>query len=471
MATGTTNFDRRDDALEVVRQGLRQIEIETRRVKAHLARLEAEFNDAAADELSRTATCNESPSGEQRFGSPEAPPLVATNGAVAAVAELPLAQPARFDIAPKSRADRSTRARVSRVRGDLIAAPRADSVASSLPQLAVDSRGSATKERSGLRGMVKAYRRTTPPIAFSFAVHVVGLLLCLSFGFATLVQQAAPLFASPADLPEEEAIELAEVQIEPTKFEDAQLQNVLSETDEFNLADSLQHTVEAAELGAGSQPLEDIGQLDALPSDLGALMAGAGSPSRGRPGGDVGDAIFFGTRSVGNRFVFVVDNSSSMKGGRLEAAIAELLRTIDALSPRQAFYVIFVSDQTYPMYYPQPAADLVPATAPNKKRLAEWLPNAVLASGKNRELIKAMDLAASFRPDAVYLLWDGDMRYSDKVRTDVMTHLTRPQPWRFPIHTLGMGITSLDAEYNLTAIAQAHGGTYRRVDVAQARGR
>jgi hypothetical protein len=179
--------------------------------------------------------------------------------------------------------------------------------------------------------------------------------------------------------------------------------------------------------------------------------------------------VFFGTRSQGNRFVFIVDNSSSMKGGRLEAAIAELLRTVDSLSPRQAFYVIFVSDQTYPMFYPQPAADLLPATAPNKERLAEWLPNAILASGKNRELIKAMDLAASLRPDVVYLLWDGDMRYSDQVRTEVMTHLTRPQPWSFPIHTLGMGITSLDAEYNLTAIAQAHGGTYRRVDVPQGR--
>ena len=95
----------------------------------------------------------------------------------------------------------------------------------------------------------------------------------------------------------------------------------------------------------------------------------------------------------------------------------------------------------------------------------------VRRSGKNRELIKAMDLAASLRPDTVYLLWDGDMRYSEKVRLDVMTHLTRPQPWNFAIHTFGMGITSLDAEYNLTAIAQAHSGTYRRVDVPQARSR
>ena len=135
------------------------------------------------------------------------------------------------------------------------------------------------------------------------------------------------------------------------------------------------------------------------------------------------------------------------------------------------FYVIFVSDQTYPMFYPQAAPGMLPATAPNKKRLAEWLPKAILASGKNRELIKAMDMAAALEPQVVYLLWDGDMKYSDKVRQDVMTHLTQPNNWRFSIHTLGMGVTSLDSQQNLTMIALAHGGTYQRVDVPAARPR
>jgi hypothetical protein len=120
------------------------------------------------------------------------------------------------------------------------------------------------------------------------------------------------------------------------------------------------------------------------------------------------------------------------------------------------------------MFYPQQATDLLPATTQNKRQLAAWLPKAMLASGKNRELIKAMDLAASLKPHAVFLLWDGDMRYSEKVRLEVMTHLTRPNQWNFPIHTLGMGITTLDSEHNLTVIAQAHGGTYRRIDVPAA---
>jgi hypothetical protein len=210
---------------------------------------------------------------------------------------------------------------------------------------------------------------------------------------------------------------------------------VVYESPDFNISDN--RLSEPAQLGVGTQALADIGQLDALPSELGTLMAGAGSPGGGVPGGPPGEAIFFGARSKGDRFVFVVDNSSSMKGGRLDAAIAELLNTVNGLSPRQSFYVIFVSDQTYPMFFPDRSPDMVPATPPNIQRLVAWLPNAILASGNNRELIKAMDMAAALRPHAVFLLWDGDMKYSDKVRLDVMTHLTRPNQWDLALSCTG----------------------------------
>ncbi len=118
-----------------------------------------------------------------------------------------------------------------------------------------------------------------------------------------------------------------------------------------------------------------------------------------------------------------------------------------------------------PMFFPQPEPQLIPATTQNKNRLREWLPKAILASGHNRELIKAMDMAAALRPQAVYLLWDGDLKYSDAVRLDVMTHLTAPYPGDFVVHTIGLGITSLDGEQNLTSIAKAHHGVYRPVDV------
>jgi hypothetical protein len=465
MSNDSPNFERRQHELKAVRRHVRRLVIETHRVKAHLARLEAELEDNIADSLMPTLR-RKSP-GASRVDPPHLdgvpnPPSERVKPALLSLASNPTVETApRTKIAPETitagaYAQNDNKSTLAHDKS--VAAPPID-----INPISSDSDSGVASKRQRSAG----YRKTAPSILFSLAVHAVALVLCMTFGFVTLVQQSARLFASPAEFFEESPEEFSEVRFESSKLNDSELQNVLSESDDFNLADNLRQEIEPSPPGLGSQvaTATDVGQLDALPSELGTLLAGAGSPSNGPPGGERGDAVFFGTRSQGNRIVFVVDNSSSMKDGRLEAAVTELVRSVEALSPRQAFYVIFVSDQTYPMFFPQLAPDLLPATAPNKKRLAEWLPKAILASGKNRELIKAMDLAASLRPHCVYLLWDGDMKYSEKVRTEVMTHLTRPNQWNFQIHTLGMGITSLDAEYNLTAIAQAHGGTYRRVEV------
>jgi hypothetical protein len=480
MSSGTPNLERRQRALKAVRRYVRRLEIETHRIKAHLARLEAECEEDTANWLSHTL--RRRPPVVQRLipahddGSPEPHrPQPATtlslsleepvSASAVVVRENP---PPRTTASPASttvKLDARDRNQTSSAKTH-----QTRDKSSPIPRLAAAQTDAAARAIQG-RKHSHMDRRTARSILVSCAVHAVGLALCLTFGFVTLVQQSPKLFANPGDFLDDALEEFSEVKIESTKLDDADLQNVLSESDDFNIADSSLRDFEPNQVGAGSQALGDIGQLDALPSEVGTLLAGAGSPGSGPPGGELGEAVFFGARSQGNRIVFVVDNSSSMKDGRFEAAVAELVRSVEALSQRQSFYVIFVSDQPYPMFYPHPAAELLPATAPNKKRLAEWLPKALLASGKNREMIKAMDLAASLRPHAVYLLWDGDMRYSDKVRQEVMNHLTRPNQWSFPIHTLGMGITSLDAEYNLSAIATAHGGTYRRVDVPTGRTR
>ncbi|MEX2306727.1 MAG: hypothetical protein WD738_04005 [Pirellulales bacterium] len=458
MSLGSPKLARREQAIEATRRRLRRLEIEAHRIKAELARLEAEYEDDVADWLSRKLRRRASPPTRERFDQPHSPgPRPSADGAPA-VLSFDLAPVAGVSVPGHNASAHGTKASPSKV-----ASPRNTPA---LPQVVAHSPLSGPRQPT-----IAVHRKNASPLLLSFAVHALALSLCFTFTFATLVQHGIPLFASPTDLDEVASEQFSEVEIEPTKFDDSELQNVVSEDSEFNLADNLLREFEPTELGAGAQPLGDVGQLDALPSDLGTLMAGAGSPGGGKPGGPLGEAVFFGARSKGDRFVFVVDNSSSMKGGRLEAATAELLRTVDSLSPRQGFYVIFVSDQTYPMFFPLPAPELLPATAANKKRLADWLPKAILASGKNRELIKAMDMAAALRPHAVFLLWDGDLKYSEKVRLDVMTHFTRPNQWDFAIHTLGMGVSSLDAEYNLTAIAQAHRGTFRRVDVPTARTR
>lgn len=472
MSTGSPKLARRQGAIEATRRRLRRVEIEQHRIKAELARLEADYEDDFADWLSRKLRRKAAAAPDvtaldvldraagdghgQHSAASFALNLCPHNGA----AETPCSDVVL--VARSNRQPRSSR----RVESP----PAPDEHSQRLPAFRLEATDNGSLGDRKARRDAASYRKAASPLLCSFALHAIAFSLCLTFTIATIARQEIPLLSTPADLDESFVEEFSNVEIPTSKFQDTEVQNVVYETPEFNLSDR-PNDVTPAEFGVGTRSSGDIGQLDALPSDLGTLMAGAGSPDSGTPGGAPGEAIFFGARSKGDRFVFVVDNSSSMKGGRLEASTAELLNATNALTPRQSFYVIFVSDQTYPMYYPQQEPDLVPATPVNKQRLAAWLPKAILASGNNRKLIDAMDMAAALRPHAVFLLWDGDMKYSDKVRLEVMTHLTRPNQWNFTVHTIGMGVTSLDAEQNLTTISHAHGGTFRKVEVPAGRGR
>jgi hypothetical protein len=454
MSTGPPKLARREQAIEAARRRLRRLEIEAHRIKADLARLEADYEDDVADWLSRRLRRRMPPSVVAGTMTPKLLRASKCNSGdndkpspVETFASTPEVAAALLDKVSIGAANDSAALEVV---SEIVASETV------LPQRA--------------RG-ARQLRKAASPLLCSFALHAVILSFCVTITIATIVREEIPLLSTPGHLDKVTVEEFHDVEIPVTRFEDQEIHNVAYQRPEFNLADNAVTELEPAEFGVGTQALGEIGQLDALPSELGTLMAGAGSPGGGEPGGPPGEAIFFGARSKGDRFVFVVDNSSSMKGGRLEAATAELLSAVNALTPRQSFYVIFVSDKTYPMFFPERAPDLVAATPANRQRLAQWLPKAILASGNNRKLIEAMDMAAALQPHAVFLLWDGDVKYSEKVRLDVMTHLTRPNLWNFQIHTLGMGVTSLDAEQNLTTIANAHGGTFRRVDIPGNRGR
>lgn len=137
---------------------------------------------------------------------------------------------------------------------------------------------------------------------------------------------------------------------------------------------------------------------------------------------NLGAVKFFGSHAYGNRFVFVLDISTSMSarnGDRFERAKAELLRSVSKLSPQQSYYVLLFSWQTIYMYgYPnryayknrRNAADeeqleYVPATAENLDQLRFWLSKVRLLGGTDPR--RALSVAHSIQPDAIFFLSDG----------------------------------------------------------------
>lgn len=229
---------------------------------------------------------------------------------------------------------------------------------------------------------------------------------------------------------------------------------------------------------------EGAGLVGDLTDDVALVGGGGGGAENGPPGGLGGagglfgegtgglaefgsglgaeaTAKFFGTKIEGRRIVFVLDNSGSMQGGRLETVIAELLRSLDALTDKQEFYIIFYSDAAYPLFYPDPAQDYLRPTDRNKERVAEWLDTVELCLGD--AVVDALSAAASIEPDTVFLLSDGRIQGERK-----MAFLLNANDGAFRIHTVGVGLgDDPTARQNLQDIAQANGGEFRETEIPE----
>jgi hypothetical protein len=200
-----------------------------------------------------------------------------------------------------------------------------------------------------------------------------------------------------------------------------------------------------------------------LLGEAGSLLGAGGGVGTGTFGSGLGGAPtakFFGAEIAGRRIVFVLDNSGSMQGGRLETVIAELLNCLDRLRDDQEFYILFHSDVVYPMLYPAPIDRYLRPTDANKRMVAEWLDTVELCLGDSVE--DAVNAAAMIEPDTVFLLSDGRIQGENKFRV-----LMNGNSRNFPIHTFAVGMNgSVAGRKNLQMIADANGGDFTESEIS-----
>ena len=177
------------------------------------------------------------------------------------------------------------------------------------------------------------------------------------------------------------------------------------------------------------------------------MIGGAG---RSDDLGKSGKAAFFGSVSSGKRFIFVVDNSNSMKNGKFIKACEEMLESVSNLAPKQKFFVILFSDTSHIMFEPDPPSDLISVDSATWARLEKWVKEMPLSKGTNAR--DAMRRALAYKPDAIYLLTDG--MFTD----DTEKYLLGLKDTSIPINTIGF--TSRKGEETLKRIAEKHGGKY-----------
>ena len=260
----------------------------------------------------------------------------------------------------------------------------------------------ALETRTWLDAIRHAFRNMSS-LGVSLMIHAVLLLLLSFYTLANLQsEENLDLFSSVPMA--EEMVDFSVIEIDPTEDLDALSEEFSADLidpgqqslAEFAAADAMAHLSSDSDTSATS--LEEVGTLfDESGQGLADLGAGAGGAS----------VSFFGTRVQAKRILFLLDNSGSMRGGRLETMIEETTRSIEALSPKQHFYVLFYSDTVYPLFFPQPATQFVRATDKNKRLLIQWLATVELFPGN--ALDEAIQAATAIRPDVVYFLTDGDV--------------------------------------------------------------
>jgi len=288
------------------------------------------------------------------------------------------------------------------------------------------------------------------------AVFHVVLLMVLALTWITLTQQEKSRFLM-AHLEGQDLEDL----------EDSTLEDQLDDI-ELEQADALPINVQDPGMAAFGEPAGietqaavDIGtvNLSKTMGDIGALF-GKDGKGWSTAGDGMGGAEFYGLKAGGRKFVFVVDNSLSMKDGRFEAACYELYKSVSKMTPYQSFYVFFFSDTAYPLFHPRPASGMVKASPENKQALKNWLRTVELVLKTNAR--GAMQKALALKPDGIYILTDG--AFTDDTYRYLMG-LTPKQTAVRSIHTVGMELAKPGTEKVLRDISKQHNGTFRLVRV------
>jgi hypothetical protein len=218
----------------------------------------------------------------------------------------------------------------------------------------------------------------------------------------------------------------------------------------------------------------DTNSVSVEKTDLGILAPSQASSisqqisKAGAPGNKmVEGAEFFGSKAIGNRFVYVVDASPSMRRDRaFDAAKEEILRSLRSMKPKQRFAILFFGG-TVDVLELDPGEKIdqpQSATPENIEKAIRWLAkNTIQKEGKPP--VDAIKSALELQPDGIFLLFDGDTKLdnwtqivrqlntSDGLFTDGGT--------KVPIHVIHFFRDEF--QRSMQRLAEENGGTYRFV--------
>jgi hypothetical protein len=188
---------------------------------------------------------------------------------------------------------------------------------------------------------------------------------------------------------------------------------------------------------------------------IGGSGQGGGGTGLGLGAGGGGGASFFGIGAKGSRFAYIVDVSGSMgEQHKLESALRELARSIDALPDYASFYTLFFSSG---FTQPPMQKGWMKARKPVVRQFITWLNNVDPGGGTEPRTAFLQVFSLDVRPDVIFFLTDG--QFNDITVEEIAALNGRGK--KCVINTIQFGDPT--GEALLKEIASQTGGVYRFV--------
>ena len=296
----------------------------------------------------------------------------------------------------------------------------------------------------------------------SLAVH--GVILGVLAVCVVVTVNQTPVLSVVAS-----TVESNEVLMETPMESMSELDSTSMDTAELTLPDTSQIQIQA-DTDAISVDRVDLGMESlAQSSSFSQQMTQGGAPGNKITQG----AEFFGSKAVGNRFVYIIDASPSMRRDQaFEAAKGEILRSLQSMQPKQRFALLFFGGQveTLELEPGQKIDQPVSATPENIEKSVQWL-RKITIQNEGKPPIEAVKSALELQPDGIFLLFDGATKldnWTQAVRKlNTSEGLLSDGGIQVPIHVIHFFRDEFQRSMQL--LAHENGGTYRFVPKPQGR--
>ncbi|MFG0290146.1 MAG: hypothetical protein ACF8CQ_18340 [Rhodopirellula sp. JB044] len=204
---------------------------------------------------------------------------------------------------------------------------------------------------------------------------------------------------------------------------------------------------------ADGRSIDQLGQSDLVP---GAAKLGQGA-------GRITTELF-GVSGTGSTFVYVFDRSESMAAAGkapLRASKTELIRSLETLTERQQFQIIFYNDSAEVFRSHGDRVGLVLAEEGTIARAKDFVRRTVAIGGTEHGV--ALRMALRLAPDVIFFLTDAKIQTMSEREMDDITR--RAENVGTTIHAIQFGTGPPPTGTFLERLVRRNGGGYRYVDV------